>query len=184
MIDSRRFGYYNEFVVMGRRVDFKLARGTARSLIRSLSALGDLKEGPLAAPLNTIMQEYFDGGIPAGRLVTRGFELRDQLAGAGPCPTSCEIIRHPVRKRVLVEHVRPGVIEGKEQPWIVCASSVFDLGRDELVLVEVVGHIAISMHALVRLLERSQFQGANLTGLMDAATLWAVPLLQVMGCAG
>jgi hypothetical protein len=165
-------------------MDQKLARGTARSLMRSVSALGDLQQGPLAKSLKRIMQDYLDGGVPSGRLVARGFELRDQLTGAGPCPTTCDIIRHPTRKRVLVESIRPVVIDATEQNWLVCASSLFDLGRDELVIVEATGHIAVSQHTVARLYERGRFRDADLTSLMDAVTLWAVPLLQVMDRKG
>lgn len=165
-------------------MDQKLARGFARSLLRSIAPLGDLQNGPLSKSLKGIMQDYLDGSIPAGRLVTRGFELHSQLAKAGSCPTTCEIIRHPTRKRILVGNVRPVVIDGAEQDWLVCASTLFDLGRDELVMVETVAHIAISQHTLARLFERGRFQDDNLTDLMDITTLWAVPLLQVMNRTG
>jgi len=75
-------------------------------------------------------------------------------------------------------------IDGTEQDWLVCAGSLFDLGRDELALVEVVGHIAISQHAVARLYERGRFRDTDLTNPMDVVTLWAVPLLQVMDRKG
>jgi hypothetical protein len=165
-------------------MDQKLARGIARSLLRSVSAFGDIHNGPLSKPLKGIMQAYLDGGIRSDRIVARGFELRDQIAATGPCPTSFEVIRHPTRKRILVESVRPVVIDGVEQNWLVCASTLFDLGRDELGMVEVVGHVAVSQHAIARLYERGRFRDADLASLMDTVTLWAVPLLQVMDRKG
>jgi hypothetical protein len=83
-----------------------------------------------------------------------------------------------------VEDVRPAVIEGAEQSWIAFRTSLFDFGRYELVLVETTAHIAISLHALARLFERSPFQETDFLGLIDTATLWVVPLLYALGRSG
>lgn len=163
-------------------MDPKLARGMARSLLRTLEASGDVWKGPLHKTTTALMREYFDmGGIPAARLVSRGLEWRRQLAGCGPFLSSCEILRHPVRRRVLVDCIRPGVVQGSEQAWIVFGSTLFDMERDELMLVEVSGHTSIAFHGMVWLFERSAFTAADFTGLMDTVTSWTVQLLQVMG---
>jgi len=161
-------------------MDAKLAKGMARSLVCSLATFTDTESGPLAVPLKAIMQEYRGGGgVPKSVIVGRGLVLRDQLSASGRCPTSCQIVRHPTRKRVIVESVRPAVVEGRDQPWVVFASAVFDLDPDELVIIETTGHVAISRHTLTRLFERVSFSESDLLSLMDKATTWTFPLLNV-----
>lgn len=165
-------------------MDAKLAKGLARSFIQTLKPFTDTSSGPLAPPITAVMQDYRNGGISKSSLVGYGLKLREQLDATGKCPSSCHIVRHPTRKRAIVESIRPAVVEGRDQPWIAFASTVFDMTPDELVLIETTGHVAISRHTMSRLFERSIFREDTFVALMTAATRWTAPLLMVNQRAG
>lgn len=162
-------------------MDGRLARGMARSAFRNLSLARRQSQGKIDALLVPLIEHYQrKGGLPAAQIVGQGLALRDALAAAGPFPTQVEIHRHPIRKRIIVEFLCPGVVESREQPSIVCAGTVLDVGREELCIVKTVGHFAISLHTVKRLYERCSFQEADMFRLLADVRLWSAPLLQVL----
>jgi len=162
-------------------MDGRLARGMARSVFRNMDLArnrGQSKVDALLMPLFECYQRK--GGLPVAQIIGRGLALRDALAAAGPYPTQAEILRHSARRRIIVETLCPGVVEGPEQPSMVCGGIVLDITRDELCFVKTVGHFAVSLHTVKRLYERCHFQEADIPYLLAVVRLWSAPLLQVL----
>lgn len=160
-------------------LDEKLARGKARDLLRWVKQVTSFDDGPLRPVLVELNALYARSGGPPN-VVSTGLALRDRLAAAGPFPTNALVVKHPTRKRVVVESVRPAAIAGTEQEWLACAGSAFDLGRHELGMVETSGHVAISHHALARLHQRGGFSRGRMAELLDVATAFVGPLIQAV----
>ena len=161
-------------------MDGRLARGMARSVFRNINlarSKGQSKVDALLMPLFECYQRK--GGVPVAQIIGRGLALRDALAATGPFPAQAEIFRHPVRRRIIVETLCPGVAEGPEQPSAVCCGTVLDIARDELCVVKTVGHFSVSLHTVKRLYERCRFQEADVSHLLAVVRLWSAPLLQV-----
>jgi len=139
------------------------------------------RQGRIDALLEPLLHRYQrGGGIPTAQVVGQGLGLRNALAAFAAFPVTAEVVRHPTRKRVIVETLHSGIAEGGEQQWMVCAGAVLDIGREELCIIETVGYFAVSLHALKRLYERCSFQEADVPILLDAMRLWVAPLLQAL----
>lgn len=166
-------------------MDGKLARGMARSIFRSVDLARIARQGGIDALLEPLFHCYQrGGGISPAQVVGQGLALRNALATISAFPVTAEVVRHPTRKRVIIETLHSGIAEGGEQQWMVCAGAVLDIGREELCITETVGHFAVSLHTLKRLYERCSFQEADVSSLLDAVRLWAAPLLYALAQRG
>ncbi len=162
-------------------MDGRLARGMARSVFRNMGFAHSRGQDTIGALLVPLIKRYQrKGGLPVAQIVGQGLALRDALGAAGPFSAQAEVLRHPTRKRIVVETLCPGVVAGREQPSMVCAGTVLDIGHEELCIVKTVGHFAVSLHTITRLYERCPFQEADVPRLLADVRLWSAPLLQVL----
>lgn len=156
--------------------DEKLARGFARQIMRELKKSTDLTAGPLLEITKHLLKLYRRGGPP--NVVSEGLSLERRFRLLTGCKAEAQIVKHPTRKRVLVETMRPVVVEGIEQDWLVCAACLYDLQRDILGMVETSAGIGVSHHAIARMHERSNFSVDKLSHLVDVMTLFASPMIR------
>lgn len=111
-------------------IDEALARGHARDLLRQVDEAKLSPKAPLMAATLPLLRNYRSGIVP--NVVNAGFSLRDRIRAAGPFPAWSTVMSHPTRKRIIVEHVAPVIIQGAEQQYLICAGSVYDLTKTEL----------------------------------------------------
>ena len=101
-------------------MDGRLARGMARSDFRDMGFAHSRGQDTIGALLVPLIKRYQrKGGLPVAQIVGQGLALRDALGAAGPFSAQAEVLRHPTRKRIVVETLCPGVVAGREQPSMV-----------------------------------------------------------------
>ena len=122
-----------------------VARGLARQLLRQVEEATAPGAGPLSAATLPTFRDYRSG--PVRNVIPAGLALRDRIRAAGPFPAWSAVVAHPTRKRIIVEHVSPRVIEGAEQQYLICAGNVYDLTKAEIGLVETSLHCHFASRA-------------------------------------
>jgi hypothetical protein len=160
-------------------MDEKLARGRARELFRQLGKLSVAETSPRTPILAELVRKYVgDGGIHEWDVFEVALRFRMDIEIGNGTFTEVRLVRHPVRRKAIVETSFPSCIVGAEQIWAVRQSNTYVLEKNKLRVVETVHHTALSQHAVARLFQRGKLERDELVhAVLDKATLWTYPLL-------
>lgn len=160
-------------------MDEKLARGLARELFRRLTLTSKAATSPRSPLQAELVRKYHeDGGVQEWDVLEIASRFDKDMQSVGEATTNLRLIRHPVRRKAILETSFPACVEGSEQSWLILPSNTFVLEKNTLKIIETVHHAAIAQHAVFRLYERGTPEQEGLAqSILAQVSLWTYPLL-------
>jgi hypothetical protein len=158
-------------------MDEKLARGVARELFRQFSLSTEMEISLRTPIVRELARKYAEeGGVEDWNIFQVASRFEKDLQSSKDIRTNLRLIRHPVRRKAILETTFAASIAGTEQSWMIALSNTYILEKTSLRVIETAHHVAIAQHAVLRLYERGKPDENLAKSILDHVTIWTYPV--------